>query len=40
MTANFERHDTSLQSKPAKKETCPSCEAVLNPHNGECRCSP
>lgn len=26
-------------TKPEKVERCGSCNAVMDPHNGDCRCS-
>jgi hypothetical protein len=27
------------QDRPAQLERCGSCNGVINPHNGDCRCS-
>lgn len=39
MGADFERRNTSLESKPEKRERCGSCNAVMDLQTGECRCS-
>lgn len=38
---NMDNPDISvlLRTKPTKPPTCKACDAPLDPHNGECRCS-
>ena len=30
---------TSLNTTPEAPERCPSCDGIINPQTGECRCS-
>lgn len=38
---NMDNPDISvlMRSRPTTPPKCPSCNAPIDPHNGECRCS-
>lgn len=31
--------EKKTNDRPVQPERCGSCNAVMNPHNGDCRCS-